>query len=318
MEPNPALPQWEVSPISLSSPLPNPLYSPLSHVQHKAFEAEASVSQSYPRTSTDESEGRNRGSREVGGRREGESREEGREPISHPVSPKFPSTPASQLPNRLFSSSLSFTSSRDSSRPEAAHLDSSAALDSMLRTNSSSEPEREEKAKATVLKRKRLEIEPNRPILPDKRTWTDIKNAQGDEQNSYKPVRCSEPGIFFEPRRGLYQVSTFIPKTSFLDTDLVGLANLTQKLVIDLPSVKMIELTLKPHENFADFTIYDGYGTGCILRSQRNKVLLRIHTHEYYISQGDSFFLPTGNSLSMANTAERLSVLLQLVLIKCP
>jgi hypothetical protein len=169
-----------------------------------------------------------------------------------------------------------------------------------------------------LLKLKRLHIEPNGPALPDRRTWTDIKNGQGEGRDSYKPVRGAEPGVFFEPRKGLYQVSTFIPKTSFLDTDLVGLANLTQKLVIDLPSVKMIELTLKPKESFADFSIYDGYGTGCILRSQRNKVLLRIHTHEYYVSQGDSFFLPTGSQLSIANTAERLSVLLQLVLIKCP
>lgn len=200
-------------------------------------------------------------------------------------------------------------------------MDPPGAIDSLMQSNRSSEdkePEREEKAQAAALKRKRPQISPNLPSLPDKRTWTDIKNAQGEGQDSYKSVRCSETGIFFEPRKGLYQVSTFIPKTSFLDTDLVGLKNLTQKLVIDLPSVKMIELTLKPHDSFADFAIYDGYGTGCILRSQRNKVLIRIHTHEYCVSQGDSFFLPTGNSLSIANTAERLSVLLQLVLIKCP
>ena len=306
MDSNPAFAKWDcssVSPLPLSSPIPSPLYSPLSRIQPKTFEAEASVSQSYPRTSTTESE-------RVESSREGGSRAEAREAISHEASsPRFPA--ASPLP-RLFPSSLSLTSSRDPSKSDLS--ESPIAYNPAARPIS---PE-EDRSKATVLKRKRLHIEPNGQVLPDRRTWTDMKNGQGEGRESYKQVRCAEPGIFFEPRKGLYQVSTFIPKTSFVDTDLVGLSNLTQKLIIDLPSVKMIELTLKAQESFADFCISDGYGTGCILRSQRNKVLLRIHTHEYHVSQGDSFFLPTGNQLSITNTAERLSVLLQLVLIKCP
>ena len=171
--------------------------------------------------------------------------------------------------------------------------------------------ENPEKKEAPV-RRKPVPIEPNAPAKPEKRTWTNIKSSS---TLTSKSLRCSPPGVFFEPRQETYTASTFIPKGSFLDTDAVAVAGVTQKLIVDMPTMKTLELCLKPGQGFQDFVVTDGFCSGCVMRCQRQKVYIRILS-EFCVNQGDSFFVPIGVTLGIRNTAERLSALIQLVLVK--
>ena len=87
-------------------------------------------------------------------------------------------------------------------------------------------------------------------------------------------------------------------------------------MAINVPGLKVVVLKLLPGQTIDPLVNPQGDMTGSILRSQRNMLQVRIHVNEHGFSQGDYFYVPRGNALTLSNKSERMSAILQLVITK--
>ena len=165
----------------------------------------------------------------------------------------------------------------------------------------------------------RVQIDPKRSLVPaQRRPWSELTKVETEETTTHKKRKQNregeDPASLFDDQE-VYKVAHFIPKCSFTPAHLVE-DTIQQQMVMNLPNLKIVIVRLVPGQRLDDFVNPDGDITGHILRSQKSKLHIKIHVNEHNFSQGDYFYVPRGNSLSLQNKSERLAVLLQLVVTK--
>lgn len=153
---------------------------------------------------------------------------------------------------------------------------------------------------------------------PERRPWSEV--IRGNEETAKANRKKQKPDgntpmSLFADEPDVYKVAYFIPRSAFTPANLVA-AEIDQQLALNVPGLKVIVLKLLPGQVMDSLVNPQGDITGSILRSQRGKLLVKIHSNEHGFSQGDYFFVPRGNALSLNNQSERMSAILQLVITK--
>lgn len=155
---------------------------------------------------------------------------------------------------------------------------------------------------------------------PERRPWSAVTLAEENTAKASRKRRKPDkdggpPPSLFDDDPDVYKVAYFIPRTAFTPTHLVA-AEIDQQMAINVPGLKVIVLKLLPGQTIDPLVNPQGDMTGSILRSQRNMLQVRIHVNEHGFSQGDYFYVPRGNALTLSNKSERMSAILQLVITK--
>lgn len=222
----------------------------------------------------------------------------------------FPPRPATPAVSSRFSFLSNFDLSSGPSSPSNSQVSAQPALPSP--------PAVQSKAQLPVSKsRPRVLIQS--ADTPERRPWSAVTRAEEEtakaSRKRKKPDKDEAPRSLFEDDPDVYKVAYFIPRTAFTPTHLVA-AEIDQQMAIHVPGLKVMVLKLLPGQAMEPLVNPQGDMTGSILRSQRNKLQVRVHTNEHGFSQGDYFYVPRGNALTLSNKSERMSAILQLVITK--
>ena len=225
----------------------------------------------------------------------------------------FPPRPATPAVSARFSFLSNFDLSSGASSP--SHSQVSAQLSASPVPPPSVQPP---KAQVPISKsRPRVLIQS--ADTPERRPWSAVtqveENTAKASRKRKKPDKDEGPRSLFDDDTDVYKVAYFIPRTAFTPTHLVA-AEIDQQMAIHVPGLKVMVLKLLPGQTMEPLVNPQGDMTGSILRSQRNKLQVRVHTNEHGFSQGDYFYVPRGNALMLSNKSDRMSAILQLVITK--